>query len=163
MQSGPYADAQFIRYVRESCPARARLLFLNVALLRNIQTVQELLQRQLNRPPLQQMWSLTFRISLFRTLQICWMSAADCETFSSEFPNSCSSSFWFFEGSTSTPGCITTLRTIFSPMKFLCSPSALRPLLPAQIHLQMQTYRISTSNRPVSLFFSTFTLMGKCA
>jgi hypothetical protein len=71
--------------------------------------------------------NLTFRISLFRTLQICWMSAADCETLSSELPYSCSSSFWFFEGSTSTPGCITTFRTIFSPMKFLCIPSALRP------------------------------------
>jgi len=65
----------------------------------------------------------TFRISLFRTLQICWMSAALCETFSRELPNNWSSSFWFFDASTSTPGCITTLRTIFSPMKFLCPVS----------------------------------------
>ena len=66
----------------------------------------------------------TFRISLFLTLQICWMSAADWETFSRELPLNCSSSFWFFDISTSTPGCITTLRTIFSPMKFLYIPSA---------------------------------------
>src|ERR1700761_4361315 len=47
------------------------------------------------------------------------MSAALCETFSREMPVIWISSFWFFAGSTSTPGCIVTLRTIFSPMKFL--------------------------------------------
>lgn len=32
-----------------------------------------------------------------------------------------------------------------------------------QAEIAPSTYRISTSNRPVSLFFSTLTLMGKCA
>ncbi len=63
----------------------------------------------------------TFRISLFLTRQTCWMSAALCETSSNEFPVSCSSSFWFFDISTSTPGRIVTFRTIFSPIKLLCS------------------------------------------
>jgi hypothetical protein len=40
MQSSPYADPVFIRCERKSCPAR--LLFRDVALLRNVQTVQEL-------------------------------------------------------------------------------------------------------------------------
>jgi hypothetical protein len=53
------------------------------------------------------------------------MSAALCETFSRELPDSWSSSFWFLDTSTSTPGCMMTLRTIFSPMKFLQSQSAL--------------------------------------
>jgi hypothetical protein len=35
-----------------------------------------------------------------------------------------------FDISTSTPGCITTLRTIFSPMKFLVNPSALAFIFP---------------------------------
>ena len=61
----------------------------------------------------------TFRISLFLTLHICWISAALCDTFSKEFPVSWSSSFTFFDGSISTPGSKVTLRTIFSPMKFL--------------------------------------------
>ena len=47
------------------------------------------------------------------------MSAALWETFSSELPVSWSSSFWFFDASTSTPGNIVTRRMIFSPMKFL--------------------------------------------
>ena len=47
------------------------------------------------------------------------MSAALCETFSRELPVSWSSSFWFFDASTSTPGNIVTRRMIFSPMKFL--------------------------------------------
>ena len=55
------------------------------------------------------------------------------------FPVSCSSSFWFFDASTLTPGLMLTLRTSFSPTKFL----------------------ISTSNASVSLFFSMLTLMGK--
>jgi hypothetical protein len=55
------------------------------------------------------------------------------------FPVSCSSSLVFFDASTSTPGLMVTLRTSFSPTKFL----------------------ISTSNWSVSLFFSMFTLMGK--
>ncbi|KAL2280707.1 hypothetical protein FJTKL_12412 [Diaporthe vaccinii] len=62
---------------------------------------------------------LTFRISLFRTRQICWMSAADWETASRELPDRTSSSFWALEISTSTPDCMMTLRTSFSPMKFL--------------------------------------------
>jgi hypothetical protein len=111
----------------------------------------------------------TFRISLFRTLHFCWMSAALCETFSRELPLSCSSSFTFFDTSTSTPGCITTLRTIFSPMKFLVNPSALALTFPSCLVLhchtpaQTFTYRISTSHKPVSLFLSKFTLMGKWA
>lgn len=55
------------------------------------------------------------------------------------FPVRRSSSFWFLDGSTSTPALITTFRTRFSPMKFL----------------------ISTSYWSVSLFFSMLTLMGK--
>jgi len=55
------------------------------------------------------------------------------------FPVSCSSSLVFFDASTSTPGLMVTLRTSFSPTKFL----------------------ISTSNWSVSLFFSMLTLMGK--
>jgi len=34
--------------------------------------------------------SKNFRISLFRTLQICWISAADCETASRLLPESSS-------------------------------------------------------------------------
>jgi hypothetical protein len=116
-----------IRYVEKRLQAPSCITF-NVTLLRNIQTVQELhlCQHVAHISTQGKRQSHTFRISLFRTLQICWMSAALCETFSSEFPNNCSSSFWFFDASTSTPGCITTLRTIFSPMKFLYSfPSAL--------------------------------------
>jgi hypothetical protein len=96
------------------------LILDDVALLRNVQTVQELGLCQC-AIILYLLWKCghTFRISLFLTLQICWMSAALCETFSRELPLNCSSSFWFLETSTSTPGCITTLRTIFSPMKFL--------------------------------------------
>ena len=90
---------------------------------------------------------LTFRISLFRTLQICWMSAADCETFSSELPNNCSSSFWFFDGSTSTPGCMTTLRTIFSPMKILCIPSALRPHFPSRLQVCQSNPGLPSTSR----------------
>ena len=130
MQSSPYADSASIRYVRKSCPCRSILI--NVALLRNVQTVQELflMSVRISSSRLNCCQEcLTFRISLFRTLQICWMSAADCETFSSELPYNCSSSFWFFEGSTSTPGCMTTLRTIFSPMKFLCIPISTSPSL----------------------------------
>ena len=77
----------------------------------------------------------TLRIPLLRTRQICWMSAADWETPSRELPKRTSSSFWALEISTSTPGCITTRRTIFSPMKLLhkrssqhlCSISAHAP------------------------------------
>lgn len=47
------------------------------------------------------------------------MSAALWETFSSELPVSWSSSFWFFDASTSTPGSMVTRRIIFSPIKFL--------------------------------------------
>ena len=68
----------------------------------------------------------TFRISLFRTLQICWMSAALWETPSSELPLRTSSSFWAVETATSTPDCMMTLRTIFSPMKFLGSLESAR-------------------------------------
>jgi hypothetical protein len=100
--------------------------------------------------------SKNFRISLLRTLQICWMSAALWETSSRDYcvlaekrkrkassaltlPQSCSSSLVFFDASTSTPGLIMTFRTSFSPMKFL----------------------ISTSHWSVSLFFSRLTLIGK--
>src|SRR6266536_6262016 len=99
----------------------------------------------------------TFRISLFRTLQICWISAALCETFSRELPDNCSSSFWVFDVSTSTPGCMTTLRTIFSPMKFLYIQSAFGPHFsiqcsaPPNPNRDFPTYRISTSYKPVSL------------
>ncbi len=47
------------------------------------------------------------------------MSAALWDTASRELPKMISSSFCALEISTSTPGCMTTLRTIFSPMKFL--------------------------------------------
>ena len=63
--------------------------------------------------------SKNFRISLFRTLQICWRSAADCETFSRLLPVISIWSFTPFEASTVTPSCMVTLRTIFSPKKFL--------------------------------------------
>ena len=93
---------------------------LNIAPLGHVQAVQELhcQERQL-------MYFFgstimrTFRISLFLTRQTCWISAALCDTFSNELPVSWSSSFWVFEVSTSTPGCIVTLRTIFSPRKLL--------------------------------------------
>jgi hypothetical protein len=55
------------------------------------------------------------------------------------FPESCSSSLVFFDASMLTPCLMVTLRTSFSPTKFL----------------------ISTSNWSVSLFFSMLTLMGK--
>lgn len=129
MQSNPYAPSQQV--IEEKCPAR---LFLdNVTLLRNVQTIQELHQSVSKLATFVQGPSkFTFRISLFRTLQICWMSAALCETFSREFPESWSSSFWVVDASTSTPGCITTFRTIFSPMKFLCIPSAPLPPFPCR-------------------------------
>ena len=63
--------------------------------------------------------SKNFRISLFLTLQACWMSAADCETFSTELPVSSIWSLTPLEGSTSTPSSMRTRRTIFSPRKFL--------------------------------------------
>lgn len=50
------------------------------------------------------------------------MSAALWETASRELPSRTSSSFWFLEISTSTPFCMTTLRTSFSPMKLLFPP-----------------------------------------
>lgn len=102
----------------EKCPTRS--IIDDVAFLRNVQTVQKLVlcvSTCHNSTSLEEY--STFRISLFRTLQICWISAALCETFSRELPLNWSSSFWVFDASTSTPGCITTLRTIFSPMKFL--------------------------------------------
>ena len=108
----------------------------------------------------------TFRISLFLTLHICWISAALCETFSKEFPVSWSSSFTFFEGSTSTPGNKVTLRIIFSPMKFLHIQQSVHRYSNSHhvyICLRHMTYRISTSYRSVSLFFSILTLMGKWA
>lgn len=72
------------------------------------------------------MGALTFRISLFRTLQICWMSAADWETASRELPLRTSSSFWALEISTSTPCCMMTRRTSFSPMKLLHNQASQR-------------------------------------
>ena len=63
--------------------------------------------------------SLTFRISLLRTLQICWMSAALWETASRELPESWSSSLTLGEVMISTPGWQTTRRTYFSPKKLL--------------------------------------------
>jgi len=126
-----------IKYERKS----GYLVFVNVALLRNIQTVQELYHiksanyfhksitpHTVFSSSLRNYCVLTFRISLFRTLQICWISAALWETFSSELPDNCSSSFWFFDASTSTPGCMMTFLTIFSPMKFLHSVSPPFPL-----------------------------------
>ena len=67
--------------------------------------------------------SPTFRISLFLTRQICWMSAALWETSSSELPLTVNSSFWFFEISISTPFLIVTRLTIFCPTKLLPPPS----------------------------------------
>jgi hypothetical protein len=130
MQSDPYANPPFIRNVRKDAHITQSSTMLPFSetyrpsknYISHVSTKFLIFKKGGQR-------NLTFRISLFRTLQICWMSAADCETFSSELPYSCSSSFWFFEGSTSTPGCITTFRTIFSPMKFLCMPSAPRPPL----------------------------------
>lgn len=63
--------------------------------------------------------SKNFRMSLFRTRHACWMSAADCETFSRLLPVSSIWSLTFFDASTSTPGWQTMRRTIFSPRKFL--------------------------------------------
>ena len=107
----------------------------------------------------------TLRISLFLTLQICWMSAALCETFSSELPVNCNSSFWFLDASTSTPSCIVTFRTIFSPRKLLHPYQSLLALNASRVRgtPHLRTYRISTSKRPVSGFFSRLTLMGKWA
>lgn len=106
----------------------------------------------------------TLRISLFRTLQICWMSAALWETASRELPDRTSSSFWALETSTSTPCCMTTRRTSFSPMKLLLKsnlvstsdPSHGSPLrlscdcvwfsiLEFLLAVGKKTYRISTS------------------
>lgn len=100
----------------------------DVALLRDVHAVKELSSKSaaamspeqpLSIEALRGRVSLTFRISLFRTRQICWMSAADWETASRELPDRTSSSFWALEISTSTPDCMMTLRTSFSPMKFL--------------------------------------------
>lgn len=99
----------------------------NVALLRDVHTVQELFAMSEScassgkcQAGKVRFECLTLRISLFRTLQICWMSAALWETASRELPVMVSSSFWPLETSTSTPPCMVTRRTSFSPMKFLC-------------------------------------------
>jgi hypothetical protein len=42
--------------------------------------------------------------SLFRTLQICWMDAADCDTLSRDSPSRTNSSFTAVEIVTTTPG-----------------------------------------------------------
>jgi hypothetical protein len=65
--------------------------------------------------------------------------ALDRENCARTFPVRSSSSLTFFDASTSTPCLMVTLRTSFSPTKFL----------------------ISTSNWSVSLFFSMLTLIGK--
>lgn len=103
----------------------------DVALLRDVHTVQELSSCQLfsssrkvsgrdkDRAQHQVGDNHTLRISLFRTLQICWMSAALWDTASTELPVMVSSSFWPLETSTVTPPCIVTRRTSFSPMKLL--------------------------------------------
>lgn len=93
---------------------------LDIRPFRYVEPVQELHGRHVSMGlHLSRCESRTFRISLFLTRQICWMSAALCDTFSREFPVMVNSSFWFFEISTSTPSCIVTRRTIFSPKKFL--------------------------------------------
>ena len=61
----------------------------------------------------------TFRISLFLTLQICWISAADWDTFSRELPDKTTSSLTLAEVSITTPGNMVTRRMIFSPKKLL--------------------------------------------
>src|SRR5687767_8406883 len=89
-------------------PLFHRLDILNdVALLGNVKTVQELIDNKLAKSNLATridlsstmgeledmvVINLTFRISLFRTLQICWMSAALWETASTELPLRTSSS-----------------------------------------------------------------------
>lgn len=99
---------------------RSCCLCFNVTPLGYVQAVQELyLSKASADCLLRNSTKPTFRISLFLTRQICWISAALCDTFSSEFPVSCSSSFCVFEISTSTPCCIVTFRTIFSPRKLL--------------------------------------------
>merc|ERR1719445_1678948 len=65
--------------------------------------------------------SKNFLISLFLTVVDCWMRAADLDTSSMELPETISSSFWALLFSTVTPGAILTLRTYFSPKKFLTS------------------------------------------
>lgn len=173
-----------------ACPS----LLNHVALLRDVETVQELLTRvsfgilasgvggTRCQCSVVLFVGRTFRISLFRTRQICWMSAALCETASSELPLRISSSFCAFEISASTPGCITTFRTIFSPMKLLqriqvspcpvsasdhnsaCpSPSLFNAASLPPPYSSIVTYRISTSQLPVSAFLSRLTLMGKWA
>lgn len=76
-----------------------RLLGDNVTPLRHVQTVKELrmlLARSHTQPGYY--IALTFRISLFRTLQTCWRSAALWDTSSREFPESWSSSLTLGEG-----------------------------------------------------------------
>ena len=135
------------------------LLLDNVAPLRHVQTVQELVDVSDTHPTRGKYWiQRTLRISLFRTRQICWMSAALWETPSRELPESWSSSLTLGEGITSTPGWAVTRRTYFSPKKLLGKPRQYdhsgdrRAVIP---------YRISSSARSVSLFFSMLTLMGK--
>lgn len=98
----------------------------NVGLLGDVETVKELQEVSIRvRFDFRVQGGLrrTFRISLFLTLQICWMSAALWETFSRSLPVRRSSSFWALEASTSTPSCMTTFLTIFSPKKFLLRKS----------------------------------------
>lgn len=113
-----------------SLPTKAdisnRLLLDNVTPLRHVQTVKELESRESGKDVrgteigLKAGCSkLTLRISLLRTLQICWMSAALWETPSRELPESTSSSLTLVETAISTPGWAVTRRTYFSPKKLL--------------------------------------------